>query len=220
MRTLLALVAAVTFSACGESGPPATPPEGWVAADPTRWYVPGTDTSAAFRDLSTIEAMGVVREDEGELVRWVQERMTDLYRTAPEVVDSVFAAEYLDEVRAGVPDGGDYGTEAAGLLNRVKRDFFSRYNGSRYTPSAEPLVVPDSLVGTPGRAVVQVYVDENSEPVAVKLTEGTGTALDQLFMRHVLGGSYSDGWVLPSAGRVGGVNIPTYVHVPSVEFGP
>ena len=49
MRPLALLaVALVTLSACGEPGPPMTPPEGWVADD-DRWYVPGTDTAAALR---------------------------------------------------------------------------------------------------------------------------------------------------------------------------
>lgn len=200
------------FAACGESGPPATPPEGWVAASSDRWYVPGTDTSAAFRDLSTLEAMGVAR-DESEFVRWVQEKMTDIYRTDPETVDSVFAAEFLDDVQAGVPAGGDYGAQADALVNRIKTDFFQRYNASRYDPADEPLVVPDSLQGVSGRIAVQVYVDRDNQPTAIRLVEGTGTALDQIFMRRVLGSTFTDAWVRPSAGRVGGVEIPNWVHV-------
>lgn len=214
MRPLLLLALAAVLAACAEPGPPAEPPEGWVAASPSRWYVPGADTSAAFRDLSTLEAMGVAR-DESEFVRWVQEKMTDIYRTDPETVDSVFAAEYLDDVREGVPDGEDYGEGADALVNRIKTDFFQRYNASRYQPQATGLAVPDSLAGAAGRIAVQVYVDPANQPVAIRLVEGTGTALDQIFMRRVLGSTFTDAWVRPEAGRSAGVEIYNWVHVQS-----
>ncbi len=214
---LLLLTAVAALAACSEAGPPATPPEGWVAETPTRWYVPGTDTTAAFRDLSTLDAMGVAR-DESEFVRWVQEKMTDIYRTDPETVDSVFAAEFLDDVQAGVADGTDYGTEAEALVNRIKTDFFQRYNASRYQPQAEPLVLPDSLANTRGRIEVQVYVDTDNQPVAVRLVEGTGTSLDQVFMRRAVGSTFTDAWVRPKAGSSAGVEIPNWVHVSS-DFG-
>ena len=217
MRPLLALAAVALLSACAEPGPPATPPDGWVEASPTRWYVPGTDTTAAFRDLSTLEAMGVAR-DETEFVRWVQEKMTDLYRTGPETVDSVFAADYLDEVRAGVPSGDDYGEEADALVNRIKTDIFQRYNASRYAPQEEPLVIPDSLADVSGRIDVQVYVDTDNQPVAIRLVEGTGTALDQMFMRRALGATFTDAWVRETAGRSAGTEIPSWVHISS-DFG-
>lgn len=213
MRPLLVLaVLGLALSACQEPGPPSTPPEGWVASDPGRWYVPGTDTSAAFRDLSTLEAMGVAR-DETEFVRWVQEKMTDIYRTDPETVDSVFAAEFLDEIRAGIPAGDDYGPQADALVNRIKTDFFQRYNASRYDAPDEPLVIPDSLTDVSGRIAVQVYVDVDNQPTAIRLVEGTGTVLDQVFMRRVLSSTFTDAWVRPSAGRVAGVEIPSWVHV-------
>ena len=187
MRSLLAALVLVALAAgCAESGPPSTPPEGWVAASDTRWYAPGTDTTRAFRDLSTIEAMGVARD--GEFVRWVQERMTDLYRSEPEVVDSVFAAEFMDDVEAGIANSADL-------------------------PPAEPLALPAELSGVSGRVAAQVYVNRANEPVAIWLVEGTGTAVDQLFMRRVLDGSYSDAWVRERAGRVEGTEIEGWVHV-------
>ncbi|WP_412070353.1 hypothetical protein [Rubrivirga sp. IMCC43871] len=211
MRPLLAALVLVALAAgCAESGPPSTPPEGWVAASDTRWYAPGTDTTRAFRDLSTIEAMGVARD--GEFVRWVQERMTDLYRSEPEVVDSVFAAEFMDDIEGGVSSSADQQASEA-LVNRIKTEFFQRYNGSRYQPPAEPLALPAELANVSGRVAAQVYVNKANEPVAIWLVEGTGTALDQLFMRRVLDGSYSDAWVRERAGRVEGTEIEGWVHV-------
>lgn len=213
----LVLLAAAALVACSESGPPSSPPEGWVS-EGNQWWVPGTDTSAAFRNLSTLEAMEVVREDEPEFVRWVQERMTDLYRTNPEVVDSVFGAEYLDAVREGVPNDENYATVADILVNDIKTAFFQRYNAARYSPPADPLAIPADLQGTSGQVTVQVYVNPDKEPVAVELLEGTGTELDQIAMRRAIEGSYTDAWVRPTAGPSAGVNVPSWVRVSS-SFG-
>lgn len=213
-RLLPALLAAALLSACAEPGPPAEPPEGWVAESPTRWYAAGADTAAAFRDLSTLEAMGVARDD-SELVRWTQEKMTDLYRTDPETVDSVFAADYLDEVRAGVPGGDEYGPAAEAMVNRIKTDFFQRYNPARYQQPAEPLAVPDSLAGAAGVITTQVYVDRDNRPTAVMLIEGTGTALDQVMMRRAVESTFTDAWVRPEPGNSAGVKIPSWVRISS-----
>ncbi len=212
----LVAVAAVALAACSESGPPATPPDGWVA-EGDQWWVPGTDTSAAFRDLSTLEAMDVAR-DESEFVRWFQEQMTDLYRTNPEVVDSVFGAEFLPTIEAGVPAGDDYAAAADGMVNQVKNDFFQRYNAARYSPPAEPLAIPADLADASGQVTVQVYVNPEKEPVAVELLEGTGTALDQIAMRRAIESTFTDAWVRETAGRSAGTNIYNWVRISS-SFG-
>ena len=218
MRPLALLAAAVTLAACSEAGPPAEPPEGWVAAGETRWYVPGVDTTEAFRDLTTLEAMGVVREDASEFVRWFQERMTDLYRTNPEVVDSVFGAEFLPLVEQGVPSGDDYGPAAEAFVDQVKTDFYQRYNPAQYTRTTEPLALPADLADVSGRAVVQVYVNPAKEPVAVKLVEGTGTRLDQIAMRRATESTFTDAWVRETAGRSAGVNVDNWVRI-TTDFG-
>ena len=211
---LPALLAAALLSACAEPGPAAEPPEGWTAENPTRWYKAGADTAAAFRDLSTLEAMGVARDD-SELVRWVQEKMTELYRTDPETVDSVFAADYLDEVRAGVPGGDEYGPAAEAMANRIKTEFFQRYNPAQYQQPTEPLAIPDSLSGASGVITTQVYVDRDNQPTAVMLIEGTGTSLDQVMMRRAIESTFTDAWVRPKAGRSAGVEIPSWVRISS-----
>ena len=210
MRPALAALALLVLAGCAEPGPPATAPEGWTA-EGDRWWVPGTDTSAAFRDLSTLEAMGVAR-DGSEFVRWGQEKMTDLYRTNPEVVDSVFGADVVPVLQAGVPAGGDYGAESEALVDRAKTDFFQRYNSSRTVPQTEPIVVPDSLAGVSGRVVVQVYVSPEKEPLAVKVVEGTGTALDGLVMRRAVESTYTDAWVRERPGQSAGVNVANWVR--------
>jgi hypothetical protein len=208
------LLGSALLAACGDSGPSAAPPEGWIAASPTRWYAPGADTTAAFRDLSTLEAMGVARDDT-ELVRWTQEKLTQLYRTDPETVDSVFAADYLDELRAGLPSGDGYGPAAEAMVERIKTEFYQRYNASVYQPSETQFAIPDSLAGADGVITVQVYVNRDNVPTAVKLVEGTGTALDQMMMRRALDGTFTDAWVRETAGRSAGTEIPSWVRISS-----
>ena len=212
-----ALLAALALAACAEPGPPATPPEGWTA-EGDRWYLPGTDTDAAFRDLSSVGAMGVVREDEPEFVQWFQRQMEELYRTNPEVVDSVFGAEFLPSVRDGIPAGDDYATASTGLVRRVQGEFYQRYNPAQFTAPAETAALPDSLAGASGEVVVQVYVNEAKEPVAVRLLEGTGTGLDAIAMRRAVEGTFTDAWVRRTAGQSAGTNVPNWVRV-TTRFG-
>ena len=217
MRLLpLLLLGPVLLAACADPAPSSEPPEGWVAESPTRWYKPGADTSAAFRDLSTLEAMGVARDD-SELVRWTQEKMTDLYRTDPERVDSVFAADYLDEVRAGVgaAAGDGYQDAADAMVNRIKTEFFQRYNPAQYQPPAEPFAIPAGLESAEGVITTQVYVDAKNQPTAVMLIEGTGTELDQMMMRRAIESTFTDAWVREKPGRSAGVPIPSWVRISS-----
>ena len=212
MRLALASVLLLGLAACTGSAPETGPPEGWVADGTDRWYRAGTDTSVAFRDLSTISAMGVAREDDGEFVRWAQEEMTALYRTNPEVVDSVFGAEFMDDLQAEAPAGDDYAEAAQALVARVGRDFYQRYNPTQKIPRAEPMTIPDSLASVTGAVVLQVYVDENNQPLAVQKLEGTGTSLDAMMMRDAATASYTDAWVRETAGSSEGVKVATWLQ--------
>lgn len=212
MRLLpLLIAAAALLTACSDTAPPSSdPPEGWVAESPTRWYTPGADTSAAFRDLSTVEAMGVARDD-SEFVRWAQETMTDFYRTNPEVVDSIFAADYLAEVRAAEASEGD---AANALVDRIKTEYYQRYNPAQYRPET-PFALPPDLAEVDGIITTQVYVGADNQAVAVMLLEGTGTRLDQMMMRRALDGPFTDAWVRETAGQSEGVKIPSWVRISS-----
>lgn len=206
MRLLAAALAVVLFAACGGSPEPVGPPEGWTDGG-DRWWAPGADTSAAFRDLSSFEAMGVT-PSENPFIAWVQDQLLPVYRTNPEVMDSVFTAEFAPGL---VRPAGDT-TSAAALANTVKRDVYQRFNGARKMSGGD-FVVPDSLAGVTGEIEMQVYVAPDRRPVAVRLITGTGTALDRIAMRDAATSEYSDGWVRPTAGQSAGVNIPTWVHL-------
>lgn len=205
----LVLCAAAVLVGC-ESSAPVGPPEGWTGTA-TRWWVPGTDTTAAFRDLETFDAMGVERAPDA-FDGWVQEQLLVLYRTNPEVVDSVFTAGVAPTLSppSGAPD---VQAAAATLANDVKRDFYQRYNNAQIAPGAPGLAVPDSLAGVRSETVVQVYVDRDQQPVAVELLQGTGTSLDALAMQHAATTEYTAAWVRPTAGPSAGVRIPTWVRV-------
>ena len=213
MRIALAALLALILAACSEPPPPIGPPDGWVAEGNDRWYLPEADTALAFRDLSTISAMGIARDGDTEFVRWTQEELTELYRTNPEVVDSVFEAEFLDEIRAGAPAGDNYEEAARSLVNDIKRDFYQRYNPPLKQNREEGYFVPDSLLEVTGAVVLQIYVNAENRPVAIRKLEGTGTALDAIVMRDAALSEFTDSWVRETAGRSEGVKIPAWVRI-------
>ncbi|MEO0558464.1 MAG: hypothetical protein AAF170_09800 [Bacteroidota bacterium] len=213
MRIVLTALVALTLAACSEPPPPIGPPEGWVTDGSDRWFLPEADTASAFRDLSTISAMGIARDGDTEFVRWTQEELTELYRTNPEVVDSVFGAEFLDEIRAGAPAGENYEEAARSLVNDVKRDFYQRYNPPLKQNREEGYFVPDSLLEVTGAVVLQIYVNADNQPVAIRKLEGTGTALDDIVMRDAALSSFTDSWVRETAGRSEGKKIPAWVRI-------
>lgn len=208
IRPLLLALVVLSLAACG-APEPIVPPEGWQGTD-TRWWAPGTDTSVAFRDLSSLEAMGIEPASD-DFAAWVQEQLLPIYRSHPEIVDSVFTAGVVPTL-APPADGFTFQSEASALANDVKRDFYQRYNHTQKIPG-EGISVPDSLQNVSGEVVLQVYVNRDTQPVAVQLLEGTGTALDQIAMRDAATGSYTEAWVRPTAGQSAGVKIPSWVRI-------
>lgn len=208
MRPLALLFAAVALAAC-QSSAPAGPPEGWVA-DGDRWWTPGADTTAAFRDLDSFEAMGIERPA-NDFAGWVWDKLVVLYRTNPEVVDSVYTAGFVPDL---APPAGadDYQAAAEGVAEQLKRDFYQRYNHTNKMPGPG-IAIPDSLSGVRGEVVMQVYVNRDTQPVAVKLLEGTGTYLDTMAMRNAATSEYTEAWVRPKAGQSAGVKIPSWIRV-------
>ncbi|MFN3596385.1 MAG: TonB family protein [Rubricoccaceae bacterium] len=217
-RLLLAAALSLALAACA-TAPETGPPEGWEADGP-RWFRSGADTSGMFRDLSTLEAMGV-EPGPTELSRWAQGELLSLYRTNPEVFDSVFQAVALPALREGIPAGADYEARARRAVEDAKRDFRAVYRQSIVNPEGQPArVYPDSLRqrGVGGRAVVQVYVDAQGDAQAVELVESTGNAtLDGLALREAALTDYTGAWAV--RGRRGGQAIPNWVRL-NKEFSP
>lgn len=216
-RLLLAAALSLALAACA-TAPETGPPEGWQADGP-RWFRAGVDTSGMFRDLSTLEAMGV-EPAPTELAQWAQNELISLYRTNPEVFDSVFQAVALPILRENIPAGADYEANARQAVERAKNDFRAVYRQSILNPNTQPpLVYPDSLRqrGVGGRAVLQVYVDASGEAQAIELVESTGNAtLDDIALRSAAMSDYTGAWAV--RGRRGGQPIPNWVRL-SPSFG-
>ena len=208
MRLIAVLFAAVALAAC-QSSAPTGPPEGWVG-EGNRWWVAGADTAAAFRDLDSFETMGVDAPP-SEFAGWVRDKLLVLYRTNPEVVDSVYTAGFVPDL-APPAGAADYAAESESVANQLKRDFYQRYNHTNKMPGPG-LAIPDSLTGVRGEVVMQVYVNRDTQPVAVQLLEGTGTYLDTMAMRDAATASYTEAWVRPRAGQSAGVKIPSWIRV-------
>jgi hypothetical protein len=210
LRLLAALALVLSLSAC-EAALDTDPPAGWTS-EGDRWWIPGVDTALVFRDLSTLDAMGIERRSP-EVVGWAQGQLDVLYRTNPEVVDSVFAAEFMDDVQAEIPAGSDYAEGARQAVEGIKRAFYQRYNHAIPSRENPPLTLPAELSDVSGTVRVQVYVDRDEQPLAVELLEGTGTAVDEIMMRRAATLDYTPAWVRTRAGQSAGVTIPTWVLI-------
>lgn len=215
----LVAVAATVIAACERGGNPYLP-DGWEAVSEDRWIRTGADTTGAFRDLSSVEAMGVA-DSSNDVVRYAKEQMLYLYRTAPEVVDSVFTAVAVPMLDRSFPSQG-FQDEVDRVVNDAKIAILgSRENQAVYrqattkpAPAPEAAVYPDSIAarGVTGEVVVQALIDETGQPAAVQVIESLNPTLDALVMRQVATTTFNPAWVVE--GRRGGRNIRNYTRVP------
>lgn len=211
LSSLPAVVCLLTLAACG-GGTDLGPPDGWTGAE-ARWWRAGADTAGVFRDLETLEAMGVRVYDDVDLAPGVQNRMVELYRTNPELVDSVFAVVALPIIERGAAGAGDRTEQREQLVNEIVREVARTYRQPLVDPASAPeRVYPDSLrqAGVGGSVVLQVYVDAAGDPVAVEAVERVHPTLDALAMRAAAGMDYTMPWVITgNASR----NVPGWVRV-------
>ena len=189
MRSAAALLVLFGFlsAACGgqaDLGPPA----GWEGDNAGRWWRTDADTTGAFRDLQTLESMGVRIFEEVDLAAAVQNLMIEFYRSNPEIVDSVFEERGLPIIERGDPSIADR-TE---LRDKLRRDVYLAMV-DYYRDARPDLVVlvekvyPDSLRerGVTGQVEVQVRVNAEGEPVAIKKLSGVEPTLDALAMQAI-----------------------------------
>ena len=220
MLTLAALVAviATVLAACEEGG--IQPPDGWDAIAEDRWIRTGADTSGAFRDLASVEAMGVA-DSSNDVIRYAKEQMLYLYRTSPEVVDSVFMAVAYPILDKTYPTQG-FQEQVDLALNDAKIAMLGgrgeqavyRQATAKPTPPPDRAVYPDSIRarGVTGQVVVQALVSEEGQPVAVQLIEIVNPTLDALVMRQAATTTFNPAWVV--VGRRGGKAIRNYTRIP------
>lgn len=184
-RLFVGILALVILAGC-ESAPDLGPPPGWNAVGLERWWRDGVDTTVAFRDLETFEAMSLSerpdgKRTEGPAHRNIQQNLIALYRNAPETVDSLFgviAVPMIDE-RAADDDRDALEQE---ITREITRVFFY----PRPAPDQDvQIAYPDSLrqAGIGGDVKMQVYLSEDGEPLAIKLVDSVHPTLDAIAMR-------------------------------------
>lgn len=187
---------------CG--GPePTAPPDGWETAE-DRWWTADVDTSEAFRDLSSLMAMGITSANVDEVAATradarrsgllqdqftssLLQRLEPILRNNPDEVYAIFQEHIAPEIEEMNIQGSineatrDYRREAYNTIRRHYREPQTRLQ------LGEDIAVPypDSLrqAGIGGRVVMQVYLNASGEPQAVKLVESVEPTLDAIAMR-------------------------------------
>lgn len=203
---ILMCCGALLVAGCSEERPTG-PPSDWQAVD-GRWWKDDVDTSRAFQDMESLEDMQIDRPDEvysgggglapqqeaatAQLTRSVQEELLAFYRKKPEAIDSLFS-EYVqpmiaEEVQNGRVDRSDPDGEVDRLRDEGYETLREHFRGAQSTldlGSDVPVHYPDSLrdQGVGGRVEMQVYINAEGEPVAVRLLEGVHPALNESAMR-------------------------------------
>ncbi len=192
---LLLLIVLLGLPGC-QSAPSLEPPEGWLSTD-GRWWRSGVDTTRAFRDLSSLAAMGLEGTPmasvsrtyaTGEvLVQAVRRSLTPLFRVQPEIVDSLFNRHIAPDL-AQASISGDLEAEVDRLRQESYRELQRYFREPRpITRLGEdvPIVYPDSLIekGVAGTVEMQVYLDVEGQPQAIMLLEGVHPVLDRLAMQ-------------------------------------
>jgi hypothetical protein len=213
LRLLSAALCLPLLAACGGGGGDLGPPSGWTSDGAHRWWRAGADTAGVFRNLATLEAMGVRLYEDVDLGPAVQNRMVELYRSNPELVDSLFAEVALPILRRGAAGAGDRTAQREALVNEINREMARVYRQPLVNPASAPeRVYPDSLRsrGVGGRVELQVYVDAAGDPVAVEAVETVHPTLDALAMRAATGMDYTMPWVI--TGRQSR-NVPGWLRV-------
>ena len=210
---ILLIITGLGFSSC--SGGDLGPPSGWTSDGAQKWWVAGTDTTGLFRDLETLESMGVRLFEDVDLGLSVQNRLLEFYRSNPEIVDSVFVEYGLPIVQRGAPDVEDRTVQREQLTTEAYRSMVDYYRDARPDPNVDARIVyPDSLrnAGVTGRVEVQVYVNAEGQPVAMELLESVHPTLDALTMQAVT----RMRWI--HAGHAG-VAVPSWTRV-SIPYQP
>lgn len=190
VTTALVVTILVIFSACNSSTPyEEGAPAGWEESD-GRWWSSGVDTTVAFRNMETIESMGVDQTDidraRVSFARSVKQALIRLYRNQPEVVDSLFHVHVVPDMAEA-----QFSSNVMSDVDRFKEDGYRAIGRSFQEPRTRlalgediTVVYPDSLreAGIGGRVSMQVYLNEEGEPLAIELLEGVHPVLDDLAM--------------------------------------
>lgn len=206
MRLAALMAVIVVVSACSVEPPISVePPEGWLTDDRDSWWLPGTDTAAAFRNLESFDAMGIAEESpvysadrlaetqlavgRFQMKQSVRTALLPLYRNHPEVVDSLFRRHVEDDILPAA-QGGDVQRLFEGYRREAYRTLRRRFSAPAALTRLGidiPVPVPDSLRSrASGRAVeFQVFVGSAGRPLGIRMLKGVHPALNRIALRAV-----------------------------------
>ena len=188
---LIALLLLVT--GCGSEDPTA-PPDEWET-DSDRWWLAEADTAEAFRDLSDMQAMGILSEEEMELaiqggevsgedfIKGVKRGMTDFYKSNPAIIDSLFQDYAVPELGTE-PRGGEVEDQVDSAVQKA-RNLLDDYYQRPEVVEQSNVTYPRDLYeeGIEGNVELQVRVNSSGNPVAIRLVESVHPELDAIAMR-------------------------------------
>ncbi len=195
---VITLLLIISSGCTSESSFTYGPPAEWEGVEAT-WWKASQDTTGLFRDLETLESMKVtgteniylanasmtrVSDAREQFARAVKRSLIRMYRNEPAIVDSLFEkflTPKISEVKFTndpVKDVEKFKKTSYKLLLRHFREPRTRLE----LGSDIKVVYPDSLrkQGIQGSVKLQVYLDDEGNPLTVELIEGVHPVLDQL----------------------------------------
>lgn len=205
MRVCAALLALFVFSGCAqEQGVRLN--EAWQQ-DGARYFVTGADTSGLFRNVETLEEMGLPlparndRDARGWIDRNLRRELIVLYRHAPEVVDSLYRARVMSLVaEAPTPAGGltDVVEELKRPAERTLLQAFRQPSPMKRLGVDIQVPFPDSLKARLTEADVrtQVAINAEGQPMAVHVLEPVHPVLEVIAVNAIAQQEWNPAYVL------------------------
>jgi len=191
LTTLLAVL--VLAVGCGENDPTA-PPDGWET-DGDRWWRSDVDTSEVFPDQSSMQAMGILDDEDEDLaiegdevsgevfLKGVKRGLGDFYKSNPAIIDSLFEEYAVPEL--GTDSRSGEVEEAVQEAVQQARNLLDDYYQRPEVQEQENISYPRDLYeqGIEGNVELQVRVNTSGEPVAIRVVESVHPELDAIAMR-------------------------------------
>ena len=221
------------LTGCGSgSDSPSAPPAGWTGTQDRMWKT-GVDTTAVFRDLSSLSGMGIVEQEfalsagritQAQFQKAIKRSLEELYRSNPAIVDSLFEQHAVPVLQGATLTGAvKNGRLKTTLLEQHKQKAFKAIDEHYDQPSLKEgisgLPLPDSLhtEENSGRVEVQVHVDSTGTVDAVKVVEGTHPTLNAIVMRAVTSTTWFPAYVTDGQQQVahpGWARLPADIPAP------
>ena len=214
---------------------PLSIPKGWDGNSMLWWQI-GADTTGAYRNLETMEEMGVPGSHllsasldgrssrdsdlaQRKFNQYVKESLIELFRNEPDVVDSLFDKFVVPKME-GINLEGD----VQPLIKKHQREAYrvlARHFRSPRTLTKLgqdiPVIVPDSLKEQQisGKVFIQLALNKEGVPIALEKIEGVHPTLDRIAMQALTQMSWQPAYLL-TGGKSNA--IPSWVRM-KVRFG-